>query len=86
MSITGESALVDRLEGRDCGAGGRPGSMGLWTGGKRLRDARRKGAKEAGEKGERYCFKGFSAMIFMFFHSVQDNFISMIGHSVYAQL
>ena len=53
MSITGESALVDKLEGRDCGAGGRPGSMGLWTGGKRLRDARRKGAKEAGEKGER---------------------------------
>lgn len=44
MPITGESVLVDRLEGRDCGAGGRLGSMKLWTGGKRpwiaLRDAR----------------------------------------------
>lgn len=53
MPITGESVLVDRLEGRDCGAGGRLGSMKLWTGGKRpwiaLRDAR----CEAGEKGER---------------------------------
>lgn len=57
MPITGESVLADRLEDRDCGAGGRLGSMGLRTGGKRpwipLRDARCKGAKEAGEKGER---------------------------------
>ena len=36
---------------------------------------------------ERYiCFKRFSAMIVMFFHSVQDNSITTIGHSVYAQL
>lgn len=44
MPITGESVLVDRLEGRDCRAGGRLGSTELWTGGKRpgiaLRDAR----------------------------------------------
>lgn len=28
MPITGESVLVDRLEDRDCGAGGRLGSNG----------------------------------------------------------
>lgn len=28
MPITGESVLVDRLEGRDCGAGGQAGEHG----------------------------------------------------------